>query len=157
MRIKYKDDQMKIALVCSHGGHLTEMQNLIEAFQGHDIFFVTYDSIRTRKLPHQKYLLDNIGKNPIKMSIAFLKFLNIFRKERPDIVVSTGAEIAIPAFYIAKIFRAKTIFIECWCRVKTSSATGNSVYPVADIFLVQWQQLLKVYGKKAQYQGSVVR
>jgi beta-1,4-N-acetylglucosaminyltransferase len=147
---------MKIALVCSYGGHLTEMQYLLEAFQGHDIFFVTYDSVRTRKLPYQKYLMDNIGKNPLKMSIAIVKFLNIFWKERPDIVVSTGAEIAIPAFYIGKFFGAKTIFLECWCRVKTSSATGRSIYPVADIFLVQWPYLLEVYGKKAQYQGAVV-
>jgi len=148
---------MKIALVCSHGGHLTEMQYILDSFKGHELFFVTYDSIRTRKLPYQKYLMDNIGKNPIKMIVAFIKFFSIYLKERPDIVVSTGAEIAIPAFYIAKIFRVKTIFIECWCRVRTSSATGNYIYPVADIFLVQWPYLLKVYGKKAQYQGSVVR
>ena len=147
---------MKIALVCSHGGHLTEMQYIKEAFQGHDIFFVSYDSVRTRNLPNQKYLIDNIGKNPIKMGIAFFKFLKIFTTERPDIVVSTGAEIAIPALYIAKIFGAKTIFIECWCRVKTPSAGGKMVYPVADIFLVQWPSLIKIYGKKAQYHGAVV-
>jgi len=147
---------MKIALVCSHGGHLTEMQCLLEAFQGHDIFFITYDSVRTRKLPYRKYLIENIGKNPVKMGGAFLKFLKIFRKERPDIVVSTGAEIAIPAFYIAKIFKAKTIFIECWCRVKTSSATGRKIYPIADVFLVQWPDLVKFYGKKAQFRGAVV-
>lgn len=147
---------MKIALVCSHGGHLTEMQYMIEAFQGHDLFFVTYDSTRTRKLQQRKYLMDNIGKDPIKMGIAFIKFINIFRKERPDVVISTGAEIAIPAFYLAKVFHAKTIFIECWCRVKTSSATGRNVYPLADVFLVQWPDLLKVYGTKAQYRGAVV-
>lgn len=147
---------MKIALVCSHGGHLTEMQYLIESFQGHEIFLVTYDSIRTRKLPYNKYLIENIGKNPVKMCIAVVKFLKIFLKERPDIVVSTGAEIAIPAFYIGKVFGAKTIFIECWCRVKTTSATGRNIYPVADIFLVQWRYLAEKYGPKAQYQGAVV-
>jgi UDP-N-acetylglucosamine:LPS N-acetylglucosamine transferase len=147
---------MKIALVCSHGGHLTEMQYLLEAFQGHDIFFVTYDSIRTRKLSPEKYLIDAIGKSPVKMCIAFLKFLKIFTKERPDIVVSTGSEIAIPAFFIAKLFKAKTIYVECWCRVKTSSGSGKIVYPIVDIFLVQWPHLVAVYGEKAQYQGAVL-
>jgi len=147
---------MKIALVCSHGGHLTEMQYLTEAFVGHDLFFVTYDSVRTRNLRHRKYLMDNIGTNPVKMGIAFFRFLKIFVKERPDVVVSTGAEIAIPALYLGKLFGAKTIYVECWCRVTTPSGSGKKVYPVTDIFLVQWPSLVKVYGKKALYQGAVV-
>jgi len=147
---------MKIALVCSHGGHLTEMNYLLEAFQEHEIFFVTYESVRTRKLSHRKYLIDAIGTSPVKMGIGFFKILKIFLKERPDIVVSTGSEIAIPAFYIAKIFRAKTIFIECWCRVKTSSATGRIIYWIADIFLVQWPDLQEIYGIKAQFQGAII-
>jgi UDP-N-acetylglucosamine:LPS N-acetylglucosamine transferase len=147
---------MKIALICSDGGHLTQMHLILESFQGHNVFFVTYNNVRTRKLTHQKYLINVIGTNPIKMSIAFLTFFKIFLKERPDIVVTTGAELAIPAFYIAKLLGAKTIFIESWSRVKTNSGTGRIVYPVADIFLVQWPHLLKIYGKKAQYQGSVI-
>ncbi len=137
-----KDGKQKIALVCSHGGHLTEMQYMMEAFQGHDLFFVTYDSVRTQKLFQRKYLIEAIGTNWVRMAIAFVKFFQIFLKERPDIVVSTGSEIAIPAFYLAKIFRARTIFIECWCRVRTTSATGRLVYPVVDTFLVQWPQLV---------------
>jgi len=147
---------MKIALVCSYGGHLTEIKYLMEAFEGHEIFFVTYDSIRTRQLPYQKYLLDNIEWNPFKLGISFLKFYKIFKVEQPDIVISTGSEIAIPAFYIAKVFGIKTVFIESWCRVKTTSGSGRIVYPVSDVFLVQWPELLKLYGKKAQYQGSVI-
>lgn len=147
---------MKIALVCSYGGHLTEMQFLLGAFEGHDIFFVTYDNARTGKIPYKKYLLENIGTNPLKMCIAFSNFFKIFRKERPDIIVSTGSEIAIPAFYLGKLFRIKTIYIESWCRITSQSGTGKIVYPVSDIFLVQWPQLLQYYGHKAQYYGGVI-
>lgn len=147
---------MKIGLICSHGGHLTEMQYLLEAFEDHDLFFVTYESPRTEKLPNPKYLMANIGMDPLKMARAFFRFITIFWKERPDIIVSTGSEIAIPAFYLAKLFKIRTIFIESWCRVTTCSGTGKIVYPIADQFIVQWPQLLQHYGPKAEYAGGVI-
>ena len=147
---------MKIALVCSHGGHLTEMLYLMDVFEGHDVFFVTYESPRTKNLRYRKYLLKNIGTNPLRMLLAFLKFFRIFHKEKPKIVVSTGSEIAIPAFYLAKLLGIKTVFIESWCRVKNPSGTGIIVYHVSDMFLVQWPQLLQKYGGKALYKGAVI-
>jgi beta-1,4-N-acetylglucosaminyltransferase len=146
---------MKICLVCSHGGHLTEILQLKEAFKGHETFFITYDSVRTRQL-ERKYLLRNIGTNPLVMAQAFMSTLVILLKEKPKLIVSTGSEIAIPAFYLAKILRIKTIFIESWTRVDRPTGTGKIVYPVADLFLVQWESLLKKYGKKAKYEGAIL-
>lgn len=146
---------MKICLTCSHGGHLAEMLQLQEAFEGHQTFFITYDSARTRELK-RKYLLRNIGKNPLLMAYAFASIFRILRRERPKLIISTGAEIAIPAFYLAKLLGIKTIFIESWTRVVQPTGTGRIVYPVADVFLVQWQRLLTRYGKKAKYEGAIV-
>jgi len=146
---------MKICLICSHGGHLTELLQLMEAFEGHETFFVTYDSARTREL-RCKYLLKNIGKNPLRMLTAFFTIFKILYKERPDLIVSTGSEIAIPAFYLARLFRIKTIFIESWTRVVQPTGTGRIVYPVTDVFLVQWERLLAKYGKKAKYEGGII-
>jgi beta-1,4-N-acetylglucosaminyltransferase len=146
---------MKICLVCSHGGHLSEMLQLMEAFEGHETFFITYDSPRTRSL-ERKYLLQNIGTNPLLMARALLSTFRILLKEKPKLIISTGSEIAIPAFYLAKVFRVKTIFIETWTRIVQPSGTGRMVYPVADVFLVQWEQLLTKYGKKAKYEGAII-
>lgn len=146
---------MKICLVCSHGGHLAEILHLRDAFEGHDTFYITYNSPRTRELDH-KYLLRNIGTNPILMGCAFVSIFMILIKERPRLIVSTGAEIAIPAFYIAKVLGIKTIFIESWTRVYHPTGTGKLVYPVSDIFLVQWERLLLKYGKKARYEGAII-
>ena len=148
---------MKVALVCSHGGHLTEMLSLIEAFEGIEFFFITYDSQRTQSLPYEKYLIKNIGTNPLKLGFSFIQILFIFLRERPKIVVSTGSEIAIPAFFLGKfIFNCKNVFIESWCRVTSTSVSGRIVYPMSDIFLVQWEQLLTIYGKKAQCFGGII-
>jgi beta-1,4-N-acetylglucosaminyltransferase len=146
---------MKICLVCSHGGHLTELLEVIEAFEEHHIVFVTYDSARTRLL-ESKHLLSNIGTNPFRMAAAFVSVWRILRKEKPDVIVSTGAEIAIPAFYLAKVLGIKTIFIEAWTRVYKPTGTGRIVYPIADVFLVQWEELLPSYGPKAIYEGAVL-
>ncbi len=131
------------------------MLHLMEAFEGHETFFITYDSVRTRQLEH-KYLLRNIGTNPLVMARAFMSTLIILLKEKPKLIVSTGSEIAIPAFYLARLFRAKTIFIESWTRVEQPTGTGRLVYPFSDIFLVQWERLLGQYGKKAKYEGTII-
>lgn len=147
---------MKVALICSYGGHLTEILYLMDAFREHEVFFITYDNLRTRALPYRKYLMENIGTNPLKMTLAFVKIGKILTKEKPDVIVSTGSEIAIPAFVIAKVLGIRTIFIESWCRIKTKSGTGKIVYYLSDLFLVQWPQLLALYGKRAKYVGAVV-
>lgn len=134
---------------------MAELLHLTEAFEGHETFFITYDSLRTRQLK-KKYLMRNIGTNPLLMAWAFLLTFRILLRERPKLIVSTGSEIAIPAFYLAKLFRAKTIFIESWTRVEQPTGTGKLVYLFSDVFLVQWQRLLSKYGKKAKYEGAII-
>ena len=147
---------MKIALVSNLGGHLTQMFFLLEAFEGHEIFFVTNDDPRIKQVKYKKFLLEYININPWKMTKAFIRTFKILIKEKPDLIISTGAEIAIPFFILARILGIKTIYIESWSRVKNMSRTGRILYYIADVFLVQWQDLLKKYGKKARYEGGVV-
>ena len=147
---------MKVALATSPGGHLTEMLLLMDTFKNHNVFFITYKNPTTNKLKYKKYLTENIGTNIWKMIKAFFHIFKILRKEKPDLLVSTGAEIAIPSIILAKILRIKTIYIESWCRVKTKSGTGRLLYYFSDLFLVQWPGLIKKYGKKAIYKGAVI-
>ena len=146
---------MKICLTCSHGGHLTEILQLMDAFEGHEVFFITYEGARAKEL-NKKYTMKNLGKNPLRFLASVPLAFKILLREKPDIVISTGSEIAIPVFYIAKLLGIRTMFIESLCRVKEPSGTGKLVYPVSDVFLVQWKSLLEKYGKKAQYWGNTL-
>jgi beta-1,4-N-acetylglucosaminyltransferase len=146
---------MKVALVCSHGGHLTEMLYLSDAWRDHETFWITYASPRTRSLG-RAYLLANIGVNPFRMAFATLRIAWILLRERPRVMVSTGSEIAIPAFYLARLFRTRTVFVEVWTRVQRPTGTGRIVYPVSDRFFVQWPQLLDHYGPRAEFGGSLL-
>ena len=149
---------MKVALVCSHGGHLSEMLQLLPAFRGFDSFFVTYHSPRDKEIETtgRAYFTDNIGKDPFRFGLSFFWALRVLRREKPRVIVSTGSEIAIPFFVLAKLSGVKTIFIEGFFRVEDLSQTGRILYPLSDVFLVQWPGLLKVCGKKARYEGAVI-
>jgi len=148
---------MKICLVCSHGGHMTEMMQVLDAFEKHEKILATYHSKREIKISgvSNVYLTENIGASVPRMLAAFGWALTILLRERPDVIVSMGSEIALPFFYCAWLFRIKTIFIESWCRVDNLSQTGRLVYPVATEFWVQWPQLLDSCGSKAEYKGAV--
>lgn len=147
---------MKLALVCNAGGHMTEMLFLFEAFENHNIFFITNDDPRLKHIKYQKFLFDYIGNNQWRMIKSFPRTFKILIKEKPDIIISTGAEISIPSFILAKILGIKTIYIESWARVKNKSRSGRVLYYIADVFLVQWPDLLKKYGKKARFEGGVI-
>lgn len=150
---------MKICLVCSHGGHFVEMMRLLDAFEVHNYFFVTYNSGAKKNLKNA-YFIKFEGwdlKGKILLIKSILKATQILLKERPDVIISTGGgEIAVPFCYIGKIFGAKVIFIETLARITNPSGGGRLVYPVADLFLVQWESLLKKYGNKAKYWGKVI-
>ena len=80
--------------------------------------------------------------------------LKVLRKEKPDIIISSGAAVAVPFFYLGKLFGAKTVYIEVFDRIDKSTITGKMVYPVTDKFIVQWEEMKQVY-KKAINLGSI--
>tara|TARA_Y100000310_G_C20671613_1_gene810608 strand:+ start:1583 stop:1996 length:414 start_codon:yes stop_codon:yes gene_type:complete len=78
---------------------------------------------------------------------ATLRALKILRKSKPHTIISAGPSMTIPLFWVAKLLGIKTIFIESWVRVHNKSQTGRFVYPISDLFLVQWSSMKKVYPK----------
>jgi len=147
--------RLNICLTSSHGGHLNELLELLPALEGHDFFFFCYDAPTTRTL-ERAYLVPNMARNPI----AFLKNLwrvwCIFRRERPDAIVSTGAEIAIPVWLVGRLWRAPLCYIECGAQVATPSVTGRVLSRFARAFFVQWPELLPAYHGRARYAGSLI-
>jgi UDP-N-acetylglucosamine:LPS N-acetylglucosamine transferase len=146
---------LKIGIICSAGGHFTEMLQLGEAFQGQRTFILTYHEKATLNRANTYYL--DSWRSATGFIAGLIKTFLIFLKERPDILFSTGSEIAIPPFYFGKfLFGAKLIYLECSAQVYRPSLTGKLVYPITDLFLVQWEPLLKQYGPKARYVGGLI-
>jgi len=131
------------------------MLQIQEAFTGHDTFYFCYDADTTRRLP-KAYLVPNMARNPMELLRNIFRIFRIFRKEKPHLIVSTGAEIALPVIFVGKIFRIPSLYIECGAQVVHPSFTGRIMYWLADEFYVQWPELLAVYGPRARFDGSLI-
>ena len=146
----------KIGIISSPGGHLVEALELIDAFKGCNFFILSYDEMSIKGFKNL-YVIKNFSKKPIFLIHGILKIIRVFLKEKPQFLFSSGAEIAIPSFYIGKLlFRTKLIYLECSAQVFRPSITGRIVYPISDLFLVQWPTLLSKYGRKAKFVGGLI-
>ncbi|WP_283574233.1 PssD/Cps14F family polysaccharide biosynthesis glycosyltransferase [Limosilactobacillus ingluviei] len=141
---------MKVCLVGSSGGHLTHLYMLKPFWQNKDRFWVTFDKEDARsKLKHEKmygcyYPTNRSLKALIKNTFLAIKVL---RNEKPDVIISSGAAVAVPFFYIGKLMGCKLVYIEVFDRFDKPTVTGKLVYPIVDKFIVQWEEQKKVYPK----------
>ena len=103
---------MKICLVGSSGGHLAHLNMLKPFWSREDRFWVTFDKEDARSILKDEkmypcYFPTNRNlKNLIKNTFLAIRIL---RKERPDVIISSGAAVAVPFFYLGKLFGAKTV------------------------------------------------
>ena len=75
-------------------------------------------------------------------------------KIRPKVIITTGTHTAGPMCCIGKLLGSKVIYIETLANSKTKTATGRLIYHIADLFIVQWEDMLKLY-PKAKYGGWI--
>ncbi len=141
---------MKLCLVCSSGGHLSQLYLLKPFFQDKERFWVTFDKEDARSLldGEKRYSCYYPTNRSLKALFINLKLAwKVLRREKPDLIISTGAAVAVPFFYLGKILGIKTLYIEIFDRIDSPTLSGRLVYPVADRFVVQWEQMKKVYPK----------
>ena len=82
------------------------------------------------------------------------KSLQLYKKEKPDVVICTGVLAMIPMCLIAKIAGKKLVYIESFAKVTSPTETGKLLYKFADQFYVQWESMLSIY-PKAIYLGGI--
>ena len=149
----------KLLMIASSGGHLEEVLALRVLGEKYETVLVTEKTQYGVKHWQDKlYLLPQVNRREIKSLIryigCFFEVFRILRREKPDAVLSTGAMIAYPALVLAKLMGIKTIFVECMFNVYDTTLTARLSYPFVDLFIVQWEELLKIY-PKAVYGGRV--
>ena len=139
---------MKVCLVGSSGGHLTHLYMLKLFWQDKERFWVTFDKDDAKSLLKDKkvYSCYYPTNRSIKGLIINTRLAwKILHKEKPDLILSSGAAVAVPFFYLGKMLGAKCIYIEVFDRIDHSTLSGKLVYPVADKFIVQWEEMKKIY------------
>lgn len=153
----------KVLFISSTGGHLSELLQLKPLFAQYDSYLVTEKTKSTVGLKKEfgsklSFLVYGTKLHLIPYLFKFawntLKSFGLFLKIRPAVVVTTGTHTAVPMCYIAKLFRKKVIFIETFANSNTPTESGKMVYPIADVFVVQWESMLEHY-PKAIYGGWI--
>ena len=153
----------KVLFIASTGGHLDELMQLKPMFDKYNYYIVTEKTKSNLNLKNKfpkkiSYLVygtkDHMLTYPFKLLYNCFKSLYIYIKVRPKYIVTTGAHTAGPMCCLGKIFGSKIIYIETFANSKTKSATGSIVYKFADLFIVQWKDMLELY-PKATYGGWI--
>lgn len=143
-------EDAKFCIVGSSGGHLTHMWMLKDIWKKHDRVWVTFDKVDANSLlkDEKKYWCHYPTNRNIPNLIrnTFLA-LKVLIKEKPDIIISSGAAVSIPFFFLGKIFGKKLVYIEVFDRIDKPTVSGRFCYKFADKFIVQWDEQLEVYPK----------
>ncbi|MGV3004507.1 PssD/Cps14F family polysaccharide biosynthesis glycosyltransferase [Aerococcus urinaeequi] len=136
----------KICLISSSGGHFEQLKMLKKLEHKYDIYWVTE---KTEYVEKADYFLRQTGlkdkKYKSKTLLNLFDSIKIWKKEKPDIVITTGTLVALPMLFLAKLFRKKIIYIETFARVYDGTKAGKLMYKYADLFIYQWEQLEEVY------------
>ena len=158
-----KNNMKKVLFISSTGGHLDELLQLKPLFEKYEYHIITEKDKMTINLKKDykdkiSYLLYGTRKNLLKYLFIFpfniIKSIYLYCKIRPKYIITTGTHTAVPICYIGKLFKSKIIFIETFANSNTKTLSGRMIYPISDLFIVQWEEMLKYY-PKAIYGGAI--
>lgn len=140
---------MHVLLVTSNGGHLDQLARLRPWWSRHERTWVTFDKPDARSVlageRHVIHAFHPTTRN-IPNALRNLRLAQrVLREVRPDVVISAGAGVAAPFFVQARLRGITTAYLEVYDRIDNATLTGRLVTPFTDVFLVQWEEQLRLY------------
>lgn len=153
----------KVLFIASTGGHFSELMQLSSMFKKYDYHIITEKTKTNTNLVDKypgkvDYLIfgskDHLFSYLFKFAANCFKSVYLYLKIRPKVIITTGTHTAVPMCYIGRLFGSKVIFIETFANSKTKTLAGKLVYPIANLFLVQWEEMLELY-PKAVFKGGI--
>jgi UDP-N-acetylglucosamine:LPS N-acetylglucosamine transferase len=138
---------MKICLVSSCGGHLTELRALKSVYERYDHFYVLNERVLLHKDMEGKTYFIRHSERDWLFVVNLWEAWRILRKERPGLILSAGAGLVVPFALLGKMYRVPTFYIEISSSVFKPSLTGGIMYHLADKFFYQWKGLESCFPK----------
>ena len=150
-KVEKMGKKKKICLIANGGGHYEQIRQLKEVYDKYDCFYVVMKTDATKNAKEKThFIIENTHSNEfiflLRSIIILFQSLYIILKEKPDVIISTGAGATVPLCVLAKkVFKKKLIFIESFAKRESPTKTGLKMYEMADLFIVQWDSMLKFY------------
>jgi hypothetical protein len=147
----------RVLLVASAGGHWIELARLSEAFDGHDVQYVsTAAGACSPSGGHKvRVIADGSRSSPHKLIMAAFELSQIMRTFRPELVVTTGAAPGLVALLVGKLHGARTIWVDSIANSEKLSLSGRIAEGFADLWLTQWLHLTARH-PRLQYHGQIL-
>ncbi len=151
-----KAGRKKILAVASGGGHWIQLRRIAPAFEAHDVTYVTVERTYKEQVGDAsfKVVVDATRWNKFKMLWMLLQMFWIVSTLRPNVVVSTGAVPGYFAIRLARLFGARSIWIDSIANVEVLSLAGQNIGRYADLWLTQWPHLASDAGP--EFRGAVM-
>jgi len=149
---------MKICLAASAGGHLTQLLKINGVCQGYDVFYVSSVDVVLDKLQKfgRTYIVGECNREHVLRTITVLfKTLKIIIKERPGVVISTGAAPGLLCCLWGKLLGSKVVWLDSIANTEKLSMSGRLVRPFANLVLTQWPNIAEKY-KNVECVGAVI-
>lgn len=145
----------RTCLAYSSGGHRAELERALEGIAFTDCFHVTFRSGRPDPEGARVFHLCHPRRSLLRTAANAAQALRLLLRERPRLIVSTGADVAVPVLVIGKLLGATTVFVETGGTVEPSLA-GRLCYPFSDLFIVQWPEKLRAFPKAVVSSGLLL-
>ncbi len=150
--------RLKVCLAASSGGHLSQLRKIAAAWSERSVFWVTTVDIVTRSLGDDTrvYAVGECNREHLLRLVSVLfRCIYIVLKERPDVVISTGAAPGCLMCLLGRLGGAKIVWLDSITNVERISLSGRLTRPFAHLFLVQWPDLAERY-PGVEYVGAVI-
>jgi UDP-N-acetylglucosamine:LPS N-acetylglucosamine transferase len=146
----------KILAISSGGGHWVQLLRLRPAFEGASVVFATVNAGYRVDVGESEFRVIGDGNRSEKIAMlrsAWSIFL-LLRREKPDVVISTGAAPGYFALRFGKLMGMRTIWVDSIANAEELSMAGRKAGRCADLWLTQWAHLANEGGPK--WLGSVL-
>jgi UDP-N-acetylglucosamine:LPS N-acetylglucosamine transferase len=138
----------EVLLVGSSGGHLAQLLALAPWYSKRTRSWVTFDTPDARSLLDGEnvvwayYPTTRNARNLMRNAVLALRVL---RRRNVDVVVTTGAGVALPFVALARLRGIPTVYIEVYDRIDTATLTARLCRPFLSAMLVQWEEQRRMY------------
>lgn len=146
----------KILAVASGGGHWIQLMRLRPAFEGCNVVYVSTHEGYQKQVKGSVFhsVTDANRWNKIRLVKMAFEVIRIVMKEKPDLVISTGAAPGLLAIVWGRLTGSKTIWLDSIANVERISMSGRLARPFASVHLTQWEELAR--GESTIYKGNVI-
>jgi UDP-N-acetylglucosamine:LPS N-acetylglucosamine transferase len=146
----------RVLAIASAGGHWQQLQQMRDAFMHHDVHFVTTKEGLPQQFGISDYsLVRDCNRNEkLAMVTCAAQLCLVLLRQRPDVIISTGALPGFFAIALGKLLRARTIWVDSVANGEEFSMGGAKARRFADLWMSQWKHVAEANG--AVYKGSVL-